>query len=134
MKKHSTANILLVELLIVILFFMLCVSTLVDIFGMAKTRSAAARAMNSAMLTAENLTALIRSADDPGAELERNGFEAADGGWTLTADDFIIHASEAEEKTAAGVLRTVTFAAERKNGDALFELPAVKYIPGEVSP
>ena len=50
MKKHSTANILLMELLVVILFFMLCVSTLVEVFGAARSKSIFARAENAAML------------------------------------------------------------------------------------
>ena len=134
MKKHSTANILLMELLVVILFFMLCVATLVEVLGLARSKSAFASAENAAMLRIENLEGLLQTAASPEEELARNGFEAEDGAWVLREETYTLRAGMAEEKTGAGSLRTVTFTAEKPNGDALFELPTVKYIPGEVGP
>lgn len=134
MKKHSTANILLMELLVVILFFMLCVSTLVEIFGLARNKSLFARAENAAMLRIENLESALQGAEDFEAELTKNGFEKAEEGWALKEENFILRLAEEEEKTEAGTLRTFLFKAEQINGEPLFELPTVKYIPGEVSP
>ncbi|MBR2823621.1 MAG: hypothetical protein IKE24_08055 [Clostridia bacterium] len=134
MKKHGTANILLMELLVVILFFMLCVSTLVEVLGLARGKSALARAENDAMLRVENLESLIREAGDMGETLKENGFEQNADRWTLEEETFVLHADITDEKTEAGILQTVTFTAERPDGTGLMELPVTRYIPGEVSP
>ena len=134
MKKHSSANILLIELVLVILFFMLCVSTIVEMFGLARVKSAYAKAGSQAMLIVENMEERLAGAADAGAELEREGFVREDGVWVLRQEAYTLTAVETEEKTEAGALRTVNFAAEQKTGTKLFDLPVVNYIPGEVSP
>ena len=48
--------------------------------------------------------------------------------------DYTLTAEIREEKTGAGILRTVAFAARQGNGAELFELPVTHYLPGEVSP
>lgn len=134
MKKHSTANILLVELVLVILFFMLCVATIVQMFGLARMKSAYARAGSQAMLTVENLEECLAGEADAAAELEKSGFVLADGRWEKNEERYTIYAVETHEETEAGMLRTVTFTAEQNTGKVLFELPVVNYLPGEVSP
>ena len=133
-KRHSTANILLIELVLVILFFMLCVSTIVEMFGLARVKSAYAKAENRAMLIVENLEERLAGTEDAEAELENSGFVRQEDGWVLQEENYRIDAVQTEEKTGAGVLRTVTFTAEQKTGTRLFELPVVNYLPGEVSP
>ena len=134
MKKHSTANILLMELLVVILFFMLCVSTLVEVLGAARGKSAFAQAENAAMLRVENMESLIREAGEIGEALTENGFEPEGEGWILTEDSFILRAAVTDEKTDAGILQTVTLTARRPDGTEMMALPVVRYIPEEVSP
>ncbi len=134
MKKHSSANILLVELVLVILFFMLCVATIVEMFGLARVKSAYAKAGSRALLIVENLEERLAASGDTAAELEREGFVAEDDHWILRQDNFMITAAESEEKTEAGVLRTVEFSAVQKTGTPLFDLPVVNYAPGEVGP
>ena len=134
MKKHSSANILLIELVLVILFFMLCVATIVEMFGLARMKSAYAKAGSQAMLIVENLEERLAGAGDAGAELERDGFVLEDGTWVLQGDRYTLSAAESEEKTEAGTLRTVEFSAVQKTGQQIFVLPVVNYLPGEVSP
>ena len=134
MKKHSTANILLLELLVVILFFILCVSTLVEVFGAARGKSALARAENAAMLRIGNVESCLRAAEDFEAELARNGFEKAGDGWELKDESYTLRLAAEDEPMEAGILRTFRFTAERPGGVFLFEMPAVQYIPEEVSP
>jgi len=134
MKKHSSANILLIELVLVILFFMLCVATIVEMFGLARMKSAYAKAGSQAMLIVENLEERLAGAGDAGAELERDGFVMEDGTWVLQGDRYTLSAVESEEKTEAGTLRTVEFSAVQKTGQQIFVLPVVNYLPGEVSP
>lgn len=133
-KKHSTANILLVELVLVILFFMLCVATIVEMFGLARTKSAFAKAASQAMMVVENLEERLAGTADASLEMEREGFVPTDGGWEKTDGLYTIRAVETREETEGGTLRTVTFTAQQNTGKALFELPVVNYLPGEVSP
>lgn len=135
-KRHSTANILLIELVLVILFFMLCVSTIVEMFGLARVKSAYARAESQAMLIVENLEERLAGSEDAASELEKGGFVLTDGQWILQQESYKIVAAETKEETGAGILRTVTFTAEQKTGKELFLLPIVNYLPGEaeVSP
>ncbi len=134
MKKHGTANILLVELVLVILFFMLCMPTIVRSFGYARLKSAYAAASTDAMTRTENMEERLAASDDAEAELERGGFVREGENWVLKEEKYTLTAAVSEEKTEAGALRTVLFSAETKNGTRMFELPAVKYIPGEVVP
>ena len=133
-KKHGTANILLIELVLVILFFMLCVSTIVEMFGAARVKSAWAKAGSEAMLIVENLEERLAASDDAGGELSRQGFAQEEDRWVLREESYTLTAVESLEKTEAGTLRTVAFSAEQKTGKSLFELPVTHYLPGEVSP
>ena len=133
-KKHGTANILLIELVLVILFFMLCVSTIVEMFGAARVKSAWAKAGSQAMLIVENLEERLAASDDAGGELSRQGFVQEEDRWVLREEGYTLTAVESQEKTEAGTLRTVAFSAEQKTGKPLFELPVTHYLPGEVSP
>ncbi len=134
MKKHSTANVLLIELALVILFFMLCVSVIVEMFGAARLKSADARASSLAMVRVENLDARLAGAESAEAALQEAGFRQEGGIWRLAEENYILTAAEETEAAPAGTLRTVTFTAERAGGEKLFELPLTHYIPGEVSP
>ena len=134
MKKHSSANTLLIELVLVILFFMLCVATIVEMFGLARQKSAFARADSRAMMVVENLAEQLAGTKDAGKELENSGFVPDADGWALQDEYYRITAVETKEDTGAGTLRTVQFTAEQPNGHLLFEMPVVNYLPGEVSP
>ena len=133
-QHHSSANVLLLELVIVILFFMLCVSALVEVLGTARLKSAGAKTGTDALLLIENLEERLAASADAAEELAQAGFAEEDGAWILRDGRFVITARESAEPTEAGSLRTVTFSAEQENGTKLFELPVVNYIPGEVSP
>ena len=134
MKKHSSANILLIELVLVILFFLLCASTIVEMFGTARLKSEFARKSSQAILIVENLEARLAGTDDMDAELEKAGFVPEEGRWVLQQDGYRLFAVESGEQTETGTLRKVSFSAEQETGGTLFELPVVHYFPGEVSP
>lgn len=134
-KKHGTANVLLIELTLVILFFMLCVSTIVEMFGLARVKSAYARASSEAMLIVENLEEQLAAGEEAEAALEKAGFARTEEGWLRTEETYTIAATRTEEATEAGTLRTVTFSADQvRINRHLFDLPVVNYLPGEVSP
>ena len=55
MREGSRANALLVELLLVIFFFMVSAAILAQVFADAKLKSRTAHATNAAMLEAQNI-------------------------------------------------------------------------------
>ena len=133
MREGGRANALLVELLLVILFFMIGSTTLVELFANAKHRTIQARATNTAIMEAQNIADDLYGTDDPDAVLKALGFSEADGVWTLEEDEYTLKVTQQEEAAEAGVLRTFTVSATGDGAD-LFSLPSTRYIPKEVSP
>ena len=69
MREGGRANALLVELLLVILFFMLSATTIVELFAGAKHKTVQARATSEAIMEAQNIADDLYGADDPDAVL-----------------------------------------------------------------
>ena len=133
MKENGRVNALLVELLIVLLFFMLASTTLMEIFGAAKLNSSRAGASNAALMQAQNVAEQIYAADDVEQALEALGFAKAGENWCLNSGEYELIASYLYTQDNAGVLRQVELTA-MYHGEALFTLPATRYVSGEVQP
>ena len=133
MKQNGRVNALLVELLIVVLFFMLASTTLIEIFGAAKQYSTRAGARNEALMQAQNLAETLYAADAPQDKLAELGFVQGEKGWEKADELYRLAVSCDDEAHDAGILRRMTITA-LYNGEALFALPADRYIPGEVQP
>ncbi len=131
MRKSGHSNILLLELLVVIFFFMISVTTIVELFATARLKSLHAEALNQAALEAENIAEVLYARDDTEAELTALGFRLDNGIWIMETDQYVLQAVISEEAAEAGQIRTVTLTA-LKGEDKLLEIPAVRYIPGEV--
>ena len=133
MKEGSRANALLVELLLVIFFFMLSAAILVQVFADAKLKSRTSQATNASMLEAQNIAEDLYGSDDPDAVLQGYGFTAAGDAWVLEQDGYQLKVTYREEKTDFGLLRTYDVSGIQ--GDkVLLTLPSTRYIPKEVSP
>ena len=134
MKEGSRANALLVELLLVIFFFMISSAILVQVFADAKLKSRTAHATNASMLEAQNIAEDLYASDDPDAVLAGYGFTADEGGnWILQKDGYQLKVALREEETASGTLRT--YEVSGVEGDkTLLTLPSARFIPKEVSP
>lgn len=133
MREGHRANALLVELLLVILFFMLGSTTLVEIFADAKHKSLQARAMNFAIMESENISDDLYGADDPDKVLQDLGFTKENDSWILTQKEYTLTVTQQDEETENGVLRKFTIDG-KGDGKDLFSLPSTRYIPKEVSP
>ncbi len=133
MREGHRANALLVELLLVILFFMLSATTLVELFAGAKHKTIQARATNTAVMEAENLADDLYGADDPEAVLQDYGFTRQDESWILEKGEYTLTVTGHEEAAEAGTLRIFTIAGSG-DGKDLFALPSARYLPKEVSP
>jgi len=133
MKEGSRANALLVELLLVIFFFMISAAILVQVYADAKLKSKTAHATNFSMLEAQNVAEDLYSAKDPDVVLADYGFTADGSGWILEKDGYQLKVTLEEEDTASGMLRTYKISGIE--GDkTLLTLPSTRFIPKEVSP
>ena len=133
MKNGSRANALLMELLIVILFFMFAAMTLVQIFGMSRSRSRQAMAANDAMLEAQNTAETLYDAEDTANVLTEMGFTRNGEAWTLENGEYTLVVTEMLEETKAGVLRNTRVDAVYGE-ETVISLPATRYLGKEAAP
>ena len=133
MREGHRANALLAELLLVIFFFLLGSTTLVELFAGAKHKTIQARATNMAVMEAENLADDLYGSDDPETTLKDYGFTRQDDSWVLEKDGYTLRVTGSEETTEAGKLRTFMITGSGDGRD-LFALPSTRYLPEEVSP
>ena len=142
MKEGSRANALLVELLLVIFFFMISAGILVQVYADAKLKSRTAHATNFSMIEAQNVAEDLYAAENPEATLAEYGFTKEGNSWSLEKDGYFLRVTVREEETASGVLRTYDVSGveitrnqsgeEKEN--TLLTLPSTRFIPKEVSP
>ena len=136
MKQRSRANALLIELVLVIFFFMLGSTVLVRLFADARHRTIQARATNVSIAAAQNIAEELYGAEDPEGWLAANGFTAAEGAentWTLAEKEYTLYVTETSEETKGGTIRTFTISSVG-DGKQLFTMPSTRYLPKEVSP
>ena len=133
MKSRSRSNTLLIELLLVIFFFMCSAGILVQIFASAKLKSKTAHTINASMLEAENIAEDLYASDDPDAVLASYGFTAQDGCWELQKDGYLLKVVSQSEETESGTLRSYEITGVQGE-QTLITLPSTRYIPREVSP
>jgi hypothetical protein len=136
MKQRSRANALLIELVLVIFFFMLGSTVLVRLFADARHRTIQARATNVSIAAAQNIAEELYGAEDPEGWLAANGFvpaEDAEKTWTLAEKEYTLYVTETSEEKKGGKLRTFTISSVGE-GKQLFTLPSTRYLPKEVSP
>ena len=142
MKEGSRANALLVELLLVIFFFMISAAILVQVFADAKLKSRTAHATNASMLEAQNVAEDLYVAEAPDTVLKNYGFNEKDGVWTLEKDGYVLRVTVLEEATDAGMIRKCDVSGIEISHDqsgaeketTLLTIPSTRYIPKEVSP
>ena len=133
MKEGGRANTLLVELLLVIFFFMISAAILVQVYADAKLKSRTASATNSVMLEGQNIAEELYGSDDPEAVLQDYGFTSQDGVWVLEKQEYVLKVTPKTEETDSGTLRN--YEVTGLEGDkTLITLPSTRYIPKEVSP
>ena len=133
MKEGGRANALLVELLLVIFFFMISAAILAQIYADAKLKSRTAAATNSAMLEGQNIAEDLYGAENPDAVLQDYGFTLQDSVWVLEKKGYVLKVTPKVEETDSGTLRTYEVAGV-EGGKTLITLPSTRYIPKEVSP
>ena len=126
MKSGSRSNALLVELLIVVMFFMLSSTVLLQIFSTARTQSAKSGKVTSALNAAQNMADQLYAAADPETVLAEIGCSQEEGLWRLPGDSFDLTISISREEQPFGELQRYRVQAV-SNGETLVDLPAARY-------
>ena len=125
MKHHSHSNALLVELLIVVLFFMLASTVLLQLFTAARTQSQKAEDLSSATLYAQNIAETLYSGQGDGS------FVTSSERYSLPGSFLTASVESAAEQMKAGTLTRYTISIF--SGDELvYALPGARY--EEVAP
>ena len=107
MVKHNQLNTLLMEILIVVLFFSLCSTVILDVFVGAHNQRARAGAQADALTAAQSLADRLYAADEREDVLRQSGFfERGDGTWHLSCGAYDLLVTLGEETYSAGTLET----------------------------
>ena len=134
MVKHNRQNTLLMEILIVVLFFALCSTVILNVFVGAHNQSARAGAQADALIAAQSLADRLYAADERKDALRQSGFaEDEDGAWHLHCGAYDLLVTLGEEACPAGTMETAQVTALRQE-KTLFSLPSARYVPEEVAP
>lgn len=136
MGKKNRSNVLLVEILIAVLFFMLSATVLVQVFVTARNLTVRAGVETRALAEAQNIADALCVADDPEASLEAMEFMKSHGAWTRGKGDYTLYVTFDEIPAGAGTMwqgevkafysiRNITQA--RQEDEELFSLPCARY-------
>ena len=104
MRKTGRSNVLLMEILIAVLFFMLSATVLVRVFAAARNMTVRSGVESEAIVEAQNVAEALYAAEDPDAALEAMGFISAHGAWSLDMGDYTLYVTGVAQQTAAGEL------------------------------
>lgn len=136
MRSKNRSNVLLVEILIAVLFFMLSATVLVRIFVTARNMTVRSGVESVAVADAQNVAETLYAAEDIDGTLSEMGFYSSHGAWTLDRGDYTLYVDGEETATEAGALWSGTVSAfyKLRNPDAaraedeqLFSLTCTRY-------
>ena len=126
MKSGNRSNSLLVELLIVVMFFMLSSTVLLQIFSTARSQSAKSGKMTQALNAAQSMADQLYAAADPESVLKEMGCSQEEDLWRLPGGSFDLTISISREQQPFGELQRYRVQAV-SNGETLVDLPAARY-------
>lgn len=136
MGEKNRTNVLLVEILIAILFFMLSATVLVRVFSSSRQLTVRSGVETLALSRAQDIADVLYACDDPDAELKQRQFVSSHGAWTRDYGDFTLYVTSRTEPTDAGELwlgEVRAFYKQRNPDQArqedveLFALPCARY-------
>lgn len=133
----SKSNVLLIELVIVILFFALTAATAMQLFVGSHLKSRHNTMVQEASVLCQDWAEQLRGERDMEAYLIAHGFvRAEDGAYALTHDRQTLRAELGQENMAAGTLGFCKFSVTddrqtEKDTDPLCTLPVSAYTPNE---
>ena len=129
MKTGNRGNALLVELLIVVMFFMLASTVLLRMFSAARDQGRQAELMTRALNEAQNVADTLYAAADPEAALESLGFVREGEAWALEGADYTVLATSSVEDREEGRMRAQAVRVTAA-GETVCSLPCSRYEEG----
>ena len=126
MKSGNRSNALLVELLIVVMFFMLSSTVLLQVFSTARSQSALSGKLTQALNAAQDMADRLYAAADVESALEEMGCSQEEGLWRLPDDGFDLTVDLSFEQQPFGELQRFRVRAV-SDGETLVDLPAARY-------
>ena len=136
MRNKNRTNVLLVEILIAVLFFMLSATVLVRVFGSAHNMTARSTVEQHALAEAQDVAEMLYASQDVDATLQALAFASSHGTWSKDCGDYSLYVFGDVEPTGAGELWVGKVSAfyklrnpddERAEDEELFSLSCVKY-------
>ena len=127
MRTNNRSNALLVELLIVILFFMLASTVLIRLFGAAREQSARAEQVAELLGRSQNVADRLIAAEEPEAALAEMGFSEEDGLWVQELASARLEVLVRREEGAAGTMFRQQVTARNREGEELLSLTADRF-------
>ena len=126
MKSNNRSNALLVELLIVVMFFMLSATVLLQVFSTARNQSNRAGMLIEALNETQSVADRLYIARDAEAALADMGFSQQNNEWSLDKNGYTITVTASEESAPNGVMNRFEVRAVQ-NDEALLTLPVARY-------
>lgn len=136
MGKRNSSNVLLVEILIAVLFFMLSATVLVRVFATAKSMTVRSGVETLALREAQSIAEALYATDDQEALLTARGYVNYHGAWTRDCGDYTLYvsgdtvpagASEIWNGEVRAYYKNRNSDAARKADIELFALPCSQY-------
>lgn len=129
--KNYKGNTLLIELIIVLLFFALSQTVVVSMFAAAHEKAEHSSLLSSALVYTEGVAERLSIEENPDAALQEMGFAGGDGTYVyVNSEGFDVIVSVDREERPAGEMLCITVTAS-ENGEELVSLPVQQYLPKE---
>ena len=136
MRNRNRSNVLLVEILVAVLFFMLSATVLVKVFVTARNMTVRAGVESEAVVEAQNVAETLYTAADIDATLADMGFSSSHGAWSKDCGDYSLYVLGGYRDAGAGALWTGEVSAfyklrnpdeARQEDEQLFSLACTRY-------
>ena len=136
MRNKNRSNVLLVEILIAVLFFMLSATVLMRVFATARNLTVRSGVEAKALNEAQNVAETLYAAEDVDVALENLQFKSSHGSWLKDCGDYSLYVTGETQPTNAGEIWSGTVSAfyklrnpdaDRAEDEELFALPCAKY-------
>ena len=136
MKNRNRSNVLLVEILFAVLFFMLSATVIVNVFVASRNMTVRSGVKSAAVAEAQNVAEAMYAADDIDQMLEEQGFRVSHGAWSKDCGDYSLYVTGGTVPAGAGELWTGTVSAfyklrdpsaARAEDEELFTLTCTRY-------
>ena len=141
MRNRNRSNVLLVEILIAVLFFMLSATVIVNVFVTARNMTVRSGVESAAVQEAQNIAEAIYASDDIDQLMDDLSFRSAHGTWSRDYGDYSLYVAGETQSVGVGEIwkgNVIAFynlrdaSAGKPENEQLFSLPCTRY--REVTP